>query len=160
MLYNTRRGPDFEATQWNKNGDHPDDYAQGVQGLEKGEMRTWTGQEAKEQDWEGQIVRRFRHPDPLYAGDKVCPFCNNTYHEHGWIEEDKLYKVPGKELIVNISTEPINGPEGRVCPCDYIATFYEFGEKGTAGSKPELIPKYHIYSKKLFEQMFVPVIDV
>lgn len=160
MLYNIRRGPDFEAYQWNKNGDHPQDYAQDVEGLENGELRTWTVQEAKEQDWEGQIVRRFRHPDPLYAGDKVCPFCNKLYHDHGWIEEDKLYKVPGQELIVNVRITSNISPKGAVCPGDYIATFYEFGENGTAGSKPKLIPKYHNYSKKIFEQLFTPVDNV
>jgi hypothetical protein len=159
MLYNTRRGPDFEASQWFKNGDHPEDYAQNVEGLENGEPRTWTGQEAKEMKWEGQIVRYFRHPDPRYAGDKACPICGKLYHDHGWIEEDKLYKVHGSELITQITFGELS-PEGAVCPGDFISTFYQFGEKGMAGSKPEMVKKYVITPERHFHKFYVAVDNV
>lgn len=159
MLYNTRRGPDFEASQWFKNGDHPEDYAKDVEGLENGQPRTWIGQEAKELKWEGQIVRYFRHPDPRYAGDKACPICGKLYHDHGWIEEDKLYKVHGSELITQVTFGELS-PEGAVCPGDFIATFYQFSEKGMAGSKPEMVKKYAIMPERHFHKLYVAVDNV
>ena len=49
----------IEATQWFKNGDHPQDYANNRVGIEAGNVRTWTGQEAEELEWEVEIVRYF-----------------------------------------------------------------------------------------------------
>ena len=46
----------IEATQWGKNGDHPEDYAKDTQGLENGELRTFTGAERKAKDWEGAKI--------------------------------------------------------------------------------------------------------
>lgn len=157
MLYNIRTGPDFEAIQWNKNGDHPDDYNNEVTGLERDQLRTWTGEEAKALEWEAQVVRYFRVPDPEFSGDKICPLCGKTFHEHGWIEEDKLYKVPGDELIETISLSTNSIPKGTVCPGNYVATFYVFADERMEGSKPKMDKRYMVMEQKLFEKIYVPV---
>ena len=41
----------IEATQWFKNGDHPNDYDEEYVGYENGALRTWTGAEVKENSW-------------------------------------------------------------------------------------------------------------
>jgi hypothetical protein len=58
----------FQAHQWQKNGDHPDDYRDSRLARE----------------FEGAIVRYFRRPD--VSGEDVCAFCSKTFHEHGWID--------------------------------------------------------------------------
>lgn len=90
------------AAVWNKNGDHPLDYAEDTQGLEDGEMRTFTGAERKEKDWEGSVVRYFRHPH--VDGELLCPHCGVRMHEHGFID------IPG------IHSDRV------VCPGDYVVT--------------------------------------
>lgn len=157
MFYNLRRGPDFEASQWNKNGDHPDDYVDNVEGLEQGNFKVWTGEEAKNLGWEGQVVRYFRHPDPKFSGETICPRCGKTFHEHGWIEEEELYKVPGHELVEQVTFETNSSPEGAVCPGDYIATFYVFANDRMEGSKPKMEKRYKIMNQKIFEMLYVPV---
>lgn len=94
----------IEATQWHKNGDHPLDYAGTFEGLEEGEYRTWTGEEAKALGWEGKVVRRYLLPE--MDGAHVCGQCGNTMHDHGWIDT-----LEGGHVV---------------CPGDWIAT----GAKG------------------------------
>jgi hypothetical protein len=72
------------ATQWFKNGDHPQDYEKDEHGLENGEMRVFTGAERKAKGWEGGVVRYFRNPS--VPGEDLCALCNNTMHDHGWID--------------------------------------------------------------------------
>src|SRR3990167_7118981 len=74
----------IEATQWFKNGDHPEDYSENTTAFEGGELRVFTGAERKAQEWEGAIVRYFRRPDE--PGEKVCRHCSMTMHVHGWID--------------------------------------------------------------------------
>lgn len=89
-----------ELNQWFKNGDHPDDYKSTVEWFSDKGIETYTGQHAKDNDWEGQVVRRFRHPE--ISGKTVCDKCRKTMHDHGWID---------------------SGGEGQiVCPGDYILT--------------------------------------
>jgi hypothetical protein len=88
----------LEPVQWLKNGDHPDDYASERVGMEKGQFRTWTGEEAKALGWEGAVVRYFRRPD--IPGDSVCAECGHTFHVHGWIDS--------------------GGDGRRVCPGDWV----------------------------------------
>lgn len=90
----------IEATQWFKNGDHPDDFAAEKVGYENGELRTWTGAEVKANGWEGQVVRYYRHP--AVDGTSICSKCGATMHAHGWIDT-------------------IGGGEA-VCPGDYVIT--------------------------------------
>lgn len=104
MKYQTRpqKPHVFEAHQWFKNGDHPDDYKEPRQGLENGQMRSWTGEEAKKAlDWEGAVVRRYRRPD--VPGQMVCKVCNHKMDDHGWIDHGM-------------------GAGMSVCPGDYIST--------------------------------------
>lgn len=64
--YDTNQNPKtIMATKWFKNGDHPDD-------------------DSNHFTREGKIVRYYRHPD--INGKSICPFCEKTMHEHGWID--------------------------------------------------------------------------
>jgi len=67
----------IEATQWFKNGDHPEDDT----------MRPFedTGKTPTEPR-EGKIVRYFRRPEPEYSGNIVCRYCGKILHLHGWID--------------------------------------------------------------------------
>ena len=62
-----------EASQWFKNGDHPED---GCEIFHTKEGKTFYG--------EGKVVRSYRHPKG--DGEDVCLFCNSTMHVHGWID--------------------------------------------------------------------------
>lgn len=75
-----------DAHLWLKNGDHPKDYVGDVTGTENGILKTISAEERKQNGWEGSFVRYFRHPD--ISGASVCEKCNNTFTEHGWIDQD------------------------------------------------------------------------
>jgi hypothetical protein len=108
-----------EASQWFKNGDHPDDYAHERVGLDGGELRTWSGQELKANAWQGQVVRYFRRPD--VSGTALCRHCSVRMHEHGWIDtkEGGHIVCPGDWIIT--------GMRGERYPCkpDIFAETYE-----------------------------------
>jgi hypothetical protein len=53
----------IEATQWFKNGDHPDDHSA---------------------ESEGKVVRYYRNPNG--DSEKECNYCHQTMHYHGWID--------------------------------------------------------------------------
>jgi hypothetical protein len=119
----------IEATQWFKNGDHPEDYIADIQGSENGEMRTFTGAERKANYWEGSVVRYFRHPS--VSGEKLCEYesCRKSMHVHGWIDtiEGGHNVCPGDWIIT--------GVEGERYPCKpsiFDAT-YEKVESGAGG---------------------------
>lgn len=80
-------GP-FTAYLWYKNGDHPNDYATPVEGFENGELTTFSPKHQKANDWEGQIVRRYRNPH--VPGETTCTRCGETMHVHGWIDNESL----------------------------------------------------------------------
>lgn len=107
----------IEATRWHKNGDHPKDYEKDVQGFERGKMRTFTGAERKAQNWEGCVVRYFRHPH----GNKICNHCEQTMHYHGWIDTSEGGHIvcPGDWIITGI--------KGEMYPCkpDIFDATYE-----------------------------------
>lgn len=78
-----------EATQWWKNGDHPDDGPA---------------------DREGLVVRFFRRPD--VPGSRPCRNCEPrnvpvTMHEHGWIDtpEGGHIVCPGDFIITGVQGE-------------------------------------------------------
>ena len=108
-----------EASQWFKNGDHPLDYSKDHEGLENGEMRTFTAQERKEKAWEGDIVRYFRRPD--FAGEVPCDVCGKPMNDHGWIDTLEMgHRVcPGDWIIT--------GVKGELYPCkpDIFEATYE-----------------------------------
>jgi len=99
----------IEATQWFKNGDHPQDYAKERTGFEEGQLRVWQGEEAKAKGWEGDEVRYFRCPD--VQGTTLCKHCSQTMHVHGWIDtfEGGHIVCPGDWVIT--------GVEGETYPC-------------------------------------------
>lgn len=94
----------IDATQWFKNGDHPDD----------GDVMFPFGE-----DYEGQIVRRFRRPD--VPGACECQHCGLTMHVHGWIDtkEGGHIVCPGDWIITGVKGE--NYP----CKPDIFAETYE-----------------------------------
>ena len=100
----------IKATQWFKNGDHPqDDCFRSFEdtGLVPVEAR------------EGKVVRYFRHPD--ISGQTVCSKCGHIMHEHGWIDtlEDGHNVCPGDWIIT--------GVKGELYPCkpDIFEATYE-----------------------------------
>lgn len=90
-----------EAHQWFRNGDHPDDFADGAT------VR------------EGMLVRYYRTPD--LDGDRVCRHCGRTMHDHGWIDtlEGGHVVCPGDWII--------EGVKGEHYPCkpDVFEATYE-----------------------------------
>lgn len=75
---------EVEATQWFKNGDHPED----------GDPET-----------EGKVVRYYRHP--AVPGTNVCEQCGKTMHDHGWIDtlEGGHVVCPGDYVITGVAGE-------------------------------------------------------
>lgn len=85
-----------DATQWFKNGDHPEDkclrpYA------DTGEIPT--------EPREGSVVRRFRHPD--IHGHYICRECGIAMHSHGWVDtrEGGHIVCPGDWIITGVVGE-------------------------------------------------------
>ena len=109
----------IDATQWFKNGDHPLDYSRDHEGFERGEMRTFTTAERKENAWEGDIVRYFRRPD--IDGESLCKHCSKRMHIHGWIDtkEGGHIVCPGDWIITGVAGE--NYP----CKPEIFAATYE-----------------------------------
>ncbi|HYF37584.1 MAG TPA: hypothetical protein VD994_19940 [Prosthecobacter sp.] len=113
----------IEASQWFKNGDHPQDYASDRDGFADGELVTFTGEHAKANGWEGLVVRYYRHPS--VPGESLCEQCGNPHHIHGWIDTlEQGHRVcPGDWIIT--------GVKGERYPCkpDVFAATYELAEQ-------------------------------
>lgn len=109
----------IEASQWFKNGDHPQDYDSDQQGLENGEPRAFSGAERKANGGEGGVVRYYRHPN--VPGESLCEQCGRTHHVHGWIDTlEQGHRVcPGDWIIT--------GVKGERYPCkpDIFAATYD-----------------------------------
>jgi hypothetical protein len=107
------------ASQWFKNGDHPEDYSGVTHGLENGEPRRFSGAYRRAQQWEGSVVRYYRHP--AVAGDSPCEQCGKPHHIHGWIDTlEQGHRVcPGDWIIT--------GVKGERYPCkpDIFSATYE-----------------------------------
>lgn len=106
----------IEATQWWKNGDHPEDKCVPIQPKE-GDKDLFMS--------EGKVVRYFRRPD--IAGDMPCISpqpCALTMHYHGWIDtlEGGHNVCPGDWIIT--------GVKGEKYPCkpDIFDATYEKAE--------------------------------
>lgn len=84
----------IEATQWFRNGDHPQD---GGERFSKGEFEG--------ELFEGKTVRYFRRPD--VEGTSLCRQCNNIMHHHGWIDtlEGGHIVCPGDWIITGVKGE-------------------------------------------------------
>ena len=100
----------IEATQWFKNGDHPQDDC-----FRPFEDTGKIPNDARE----GRIVRYFRHPE--VSGQNVCSKCGKTMFHHGWIDtlEDGHNVCPGDWIITGI--------KGEYYPCkpDIFEATYE-----------------------------------
>lgn len=90
----------IEADRWMKNGDHPLDYVDDLQDP-AGPSGVVTAAHQRENNWEGQLVRYFRHPD--YDGATVHDVCGKTWHEHGWIDTGSYGHTvcPGDWIVVD-----------------------------------------------------------
>ena len=74
MNWYRKKTPLVNASQWFKNGDHPND---GTEVFENGEF--------KGELLEGKVVRYYR--DPSINGKIACSVCGAIMHEHGWIDD-------------------------------------------------------------------------
>ena len=99
----------IDATQWFKNGDHPHD---GKDKLDGNLL------------YEGKVVRYYRHPD--VSGETRCEQCKKTMQNHGWID------TLGGGHIVCSGDWIITGIEGERYPCkpDIFEKTYEKVFKG------------------------------
>ncbi len=79
-----------EATQWFKNGDHPEDGKE-----------TFLDAGGREYLKEGKVVRYYRNP--FDDAQRVCRRCSITMHDHGWMETRKGIQVefvcPGDWIV-------------------------------------------------------------
>lgn len=104
----------IDATQWFKNGDHPQDDSTRGGTTPDGEL------------WEGHVVRYYRHPD---VPDGICKHCLNMMWDHGWIDtlEGGHIVCPGDWVIT--------GVKGEHYPCkpDIFAATYEPVPDSTEG---------------------------
>lgn len=93
MALYRKKPVDVEATQWFKNGDHPEDDT------------TRGGSTPNGQHWEGEIVRYFRDPD--IDGNTICKQCNILMRRHGWIDtfEGGRIVCPGDFIITDVDGE-------------------------------------------------------
>ena len=112
----------IEATQWFKNGDHPLDYASDQSGFQNGQLVSIPKEHRKAHNWEGDVVRYYRHPD--MDGQTPCKHCGNIMHNHGWIDtlEGGHIVCPGDWIIT--------GVKGEHYPCkpDIFEATYEVVE--------------------------------
>ncbi len=85
---------EIEATQWFKNGDHPDDDCHYID--DKSPARFLS---------EGKVVRYYRPPD--VHGERACQHCGLPMDEHGWIDtlEAGHNVCPGDWIITGIKGE-------------------------------------------------------
>lgn len=85
----------IEATQWFKNGDHPEDDV----------WRVFDDGSFPRIEREGVIVRYFRNPD--VSGDAICKHCGEIMHNHGWIDtlEGGHIACPGDWIITGVNGE-------------------------------------------------------
>ena len=92
----------IEATQWFKNGDHPDDECILVEGKHP-------GSENSSFLCEGKVVRYFYHP--TLPNSSACELCGCTFDDHGFIAtlEGGHIVCPGDWIIT--------GVEGERYPC-------------------------------------------
>jgi hypothetical protein len=106
----------IDATQWHKNGDHPQDNTRTITPV--------PGDGAPFQS-EGSVVRYFRHPD--VPGNKPCEQCGRLHFVHGWVDTlEQGHRVcPGDWIIT--------GVRGEMYPCkpDIFHMTYELAEGET-----------------------------
>jgi len=92
-----KRPLEVHATQWWRNGDHPEDGV-GEDTVDPGSGETY-------ERIEGKVVRFFRHPK--VPGDKLCEHCGRFMHNHGWIDtlEGGHIVCPGDWVVTGVADE-------------------------------------------------------
>jgi len=104
----------IEATQWFKNGDHPEDNCVLIQ-PSVGDKELFYS--------EGEVVRYYRHPD--VSGGYKCEICGETMYVHGWIDTlEGGHNVCPRDFI-------ITGVKGEHYPCKpdiFEMTYEKVGE--------------------------------
>lgn len=98
-----------EATQWFKNGDHPEDQAKEVK---RGSASTLS---------EGKVVMHWRSLN--IPGGRFCPLCGNVMHKHGVLNEDTAVNpeevvCPGDYIVTHLK-----GKYYRLHPEEFEAMF-------------------------------------
>lgn len=91
---------EVEATQWFKNGDHPDDQCEMIRPDPKGETQF------KPHLSEGAVVKHFRESDDGYEG-KYCAYCGKRMEKHGSLETEEGWDTvcPGYWIITEANGE-------------------------------------------------------
>ncbi len=94
-----------EASQWFKNGDHPDDDVP-----------------TDNENIEGKVVRRSG-----MVGVDLCNYCGIAFNKHGWLDEwDGGQNVcPGDWIVTSVKGECYVRGERYVCKPDIFAAIYE-----------------------------------
>jgi hypothetical protein len=104
----------IEATQWFKNGDHPEDKV--------GETLHDPFAQNPDNEYyerlEGDVVRYYRHPED--PGTRTCEHCGQIMHDHGWIDtlEGGHIVCPGDFVITGVQ-----GERYPVKPDIFVATY-------------------------------------
>ena len=101
-----RRKSVVEATQWFKNGDHPEDNRE-----------TFTGSDGKPFLGEGKVVRYYR--TPKLDGQDKCQECDDIMHNHGWIDETNDSVVCPGDWVITI------GERHTTCKPNVFEKMYE-----------------------------------
>jgi hypothetical protein len=88
----------IEATQWQRNGDHPLDNCSIMQ-------RPGPSGDMFDYPSEGEIVRYYR--DPSVDGKADCYQCQRAMHDHGWVDtlEGGHIVCPGDWIITGVQGE-------------------------------------------------------
>lgn len=84
-----------EATQWFRNGDHPQDQSEPID-----------GQEGTGKLTEGKVVGFFR--SLKIPGGRFCPECGNVMQKHG--------------MLRRAANDMVLADEEIICPGDYVVT--------------------------------------
>ena len=113
-----------EATQWFKNGDHPQDQCRLIEDAGNSE----TGELAPPFLSEGRVVRYFRHPDD--PGYYVCPICRKLMQAHGWLDTPEGGSVvcPGDWIITGVQGEHYQ------CKPDIFEATYELADSSASAA--------------------------
>jgi len=108
----------IEAHQWFKNGDHPDDFSTPITQEDGPPI---TPDEQRADNWEGEVVRRYRHPH--MRDQDCCSHCSREMFHHGWIDtkEGGHIVCPGDWIITGVQGEHDPYP----CKPDIFAETYE-----------------------------------
>lgn len=116
-----KKSVEVEATQWFKNGDHPDDACT-LLFVSNGTLKS-----------EGKVVRHYRHFND--NPQRPCGRCERIMAHHGWIDtlEGGHIVCPGDWIIT--------GVKGERYPCkdEIFAATYELSpvNKDINGTSPQ-----------------------